>query len=331
MGYGSGPSMFQSALRSEERSDHATAQSVPVKREFQSALRSEERSDGDHLEPTAAELVSIRASLRRAKRWAERAADRTGEYVSIRASLRRAKRLHRPAELQPRGAVSIRASLRRAKRFWDKGQRDFSLAVSIRASLRRAKRSTASCSFPQRPSFNPRFAPKSEAMRGRARRDKRPRVSIRASLRRAKRLRCRFLAEADEQVSIRASLRRAKRSKWKCGRPFTKQFQSALRSEERSDIEASATAGADWAFQSALRSEERSDPRCSERWKHPRSFNPRFAPKSEAMHRPRGRADSAVVSIRASLRRAKRCSPGLIGRLIRWQFQSALRSEERSD
>ena len=83
-------------------------------------------------------------------------------------------------------------------------------------------------------------------------------------------------------------------------------FQSALRSGERSDKKSSDTDWLELVFQSALRSGERSDGKVSGSVSVPIGFNPRFAPESEAMRLKwwKDRADD--VSIRASLRRAKR-------------------------
>ena len=204
--------------------------------------------------------------------------------------------------------------------------------VSIRASLRRAKR----C-----------------ARRVAARRPLQ--VSIRASLRRAKRsaVAARYLLA--KIVSIRASLRRAKRFDLLIGDRSYYKFQSALRSEERSDLAYRDGFRGLHPFQSALRSEERSDllsfasrsvsARFNPRFA-PKSeaingrkaegtasngFNPRFAPKSEAMCGSRSIPLPEDVSIRASLRRAKRCAGRRRGFFAHDLFQSALRSEERSD
>ncbi len=65
-------------------------------------------------------------------------------------------------------------------------------------------------------------------------------------------------------------------------------------------------------FQSAPRSEERGDPLRSGGGDWRRGFNPRLAPKSEAMVARAQDVRAGVVSIRASLRRARRwVSPDL--------------------
>ena len=182
--------------------------------------------------------------------------------------------------------------------------------VSIRASLRRAKRSgrrsgtSITSSFNPRFApeseaivltlfwesgfcgFNPRFAPESEAISARAPFHRGKAVSIRASLRRAKRSPVGPEHRHERFVSIRASLRRAKRCKPNIADQPTARFQSALRSGERSDR------------------------RLLLRAARAHRFNPRFAPESEAIAQLRDWPNREKVSIRASLRRAKRSSVG---------------------
>ena len=248
--------------------------------------------------------------------------------------------------------------------------------VSIRASLRRAKRWTFSRTTKLRRRFNPRFAPESEAIPAPRR--------LRASM---ASFNPRFAPESeaigiaaltfhDVDVSIRASLRRAKRCRRRpCRRPFL-MFQSALRSGERSDGKVSGSVSVPIGFnprfapeseamshnsslcpssmfQSALRSGERSDGRIRSPPARFRGFNPRFAPESEAIVARVGEWSSIRVSIRASLRRAKR-SERRAREIVQQSFnprfapeseailrqseygggsmfQSALRSGERSD
>ena len=131
--------------------------------------------------------------------------------------------------------------------------------------------------------FNPRFAPKSEAIWRSA--STAAEISFQSALRSEERSDppCGRNDGLRIWVSIRASLRRAKR----CTNYYL--------------------VGGDDAFQSALRSEERSDGSARVHRGARRRFNPRFAPKSEAI--------SAVT----------------LSQVCFFEFQSALRSEERSD
>ncbi len=202
--------------------------------------------------------------------------------------------------------------------------------VSIRASLRRARRWRSPAAGRSGSCFNPRLAPESEAIGIEGAGPAAPRVSIRASLRRARRSAGLAHVEFLYGVSIRASLRRARR----CADLYTDAnsalFQSAPRSGERGDVHEVAERG-----------------RAS-------GFNPRLAPESEAiviephdriggvvsirasLRRARrsqgdaGRVEAREVSIRASLRRARRCASARPSS-PRTMFQSAPRSGERGD
>ncbi len=133
--------LFQSALRSEERSDVHRARSDLASRRFQSALRSEERSDAKCPRYFTKADVSIRASLRRAKRWWRECG---GDVVMLfQSALRSEERSDAEAAAGRASAACFNP------RFAPKSE-------AILTIMRRPAR----C-----PCFNPRFAPKSEAMR----------------------------------------------------------------------------------------------------------------------------------------------------------------------
>src|SRR5690606_3549672 len=120
--------------------------------------------------------------------------------------------------------------------------------------LRRARRCSRSEIGFARWCFNPRLAPKSEAIsdhRG---------------------------GFAGDIVSIRAWLRRARRYGQKSRRTLLCRFQSAPRSEERGDAADSGRETSNWLFQSAPRSEERGDLRTLAGRRATGCFNPRLAP-----------------------------------------------------
>ncbi len=155
--------MFQSAPRSGERGDPLCGQPSSRLSMFQSAPRSGERGDALGAGGSIGDSVSIRASLRRARRSTVRGPTTPAPTVSIRASLRRARRLSSLVSSTPRRRFQS------APRSGERGDRRarparYSSSVSIRASLRRARRYHPG-ERPRRPGcFNPRLAPESEAM-----------------------------------------------------------------------------------------------------------------------------------------------------------------------
>ena len=108
-------------------------------------------------------------------------------------------------------------------------------------------------------SFNPRFAPESEAM-----------LSGSSQCRPSAGFNPRFAPESEAIGVFNA--------------PAPEDgFQSALRSGERSDAVSPPSHFTMSMFQSALRSGERSDKKHGRTKRRASCFNPRFAPESEAM------------------------------------------------
>ena len=135
----------------------------------------------------------------------------------------------------------------------------------------------------RRISFNPRSGPRAGAIRaqctGRRNSDGfNPRSGPRAGA-----IRCRCPRCGCFWVSIRAPVRGPERSTTNLYSTALSLFQSALRSEGRSDKCGSVTTMGRSLFQSALRSEGRSDSSRHKHVPHAEGFNPRSGPRAGAM------------------------------------------------
>ena len=228
--------MFQSALRSPDRSDSRPSAGLRRRGGFNPRSghptgATPERSHRDRRRP-----VSIRAPVTRP----ERRRSSIGDYISSRfqSALRSPDRSDLPASsiLSANPSVSIRAPVTRPERL-AKSRFDPDL-LQFQSALRSPDRSDlfVCCPPAHQRCFNPRSGHPTGATCVRRPSGHGRQVSIRAPVTRPERRAQHRCRAGGDRVSIRAPVTRPERHADRHQVELTKMFQSALRSPDRSDV-----------------------------------------------------------------------------------------------